>query len=79
MGALSIWHTLILASVVLLVFGGRGKVSDLMGDIAGGIRSFRKGLNEPGDGRTIAAPRKKSVGCARELPHPRNHSACLSE
>jgi sec-independent protein translocase protein TatA len=47
MGALSIWHVLILAMAALLMFGGRGKVSDLMGDVAKGIRSFRAGLNEP--------------------------------
>jgi sec-independent protein translocase protein TatA len=33
----------------VLLFGGRGKISDLMGDVARGIRSFRKGLNEPDD------------------------------
>ena len=47
MGALSIWHVLIMATVALLLFGGRGKVSDLMGDVAKGIRSFRAGLNDP--------------------------------
>lgn len=47
MGALSIWHILILAIIVLLLFGGRGKISDLMGDVAKGIKSFREGLNDP--------------------------------
>ncbi len=47
MGALSIWHILILAIIVMLLFGGRGKISDLMGDVAKGIKSFREGLNEP--------------------------------
>ena len=47
MGSLSIWHILILALIALVLFGGRGKVSDLMGDVAKGIRSFRAGLNEP--------------------------------
>ena len=47
MGALSIWHVLILAMAALLLFGGRGKVSDLMGDFGKGIRSFRTGLNDP--------------------------------
>ena len=46
MGGLSIWHILILAVVVLLLFGGRGKISDLMGDVAKGIKSFRQGLND---------------------------------
>lgn len=46
MGGLSIWHILILALVAVLLFG-RGKISDMMGDVAKGIRQFRKGLNEP--------------------------------
>ncbi|MGH2342632.1 twin-arginine translocase TatA/TatE family subunit [Segnochrobactraceae bacterium EtOH-i3] len=40
---LSFWHILILALVVVLLFG-RGKISDLMGDVAKGIKSFKKGL-----------------------------------
>jgi sec-independent protein translocase protein TatA len=47
MGSLSIWHILILASIMLVLFGGRGKVSDLMGDVGKGIKSFRAGLNDP--------------------------------
>ena len=46
MGTLSIWHILILVIVALLLFGGRGKLSDLMGDVAKGITSFRKGLRD---------------------------------
>ena len=53
MGALSIWHILILAVVALLLFGGRGKISDLMGDVAKGVRSFRQGLNDPEDAKVI--------------------------
>ncbi|MBV8683418.1 MAG: twin-arginine translocase TatA/TatE family subunit [Caulobacteraceae bacterium] len=44
MGSLSPWHILLLALVVLLVFGGRGKLSGIMGDAAKGIRAFRDGL-----------------------------------
>lgn len=46
MGSLSIWHWIVVIAVVLLLFG-RGKISDLMGDVAKGIKSFRAGLNEP--------------------------------
>ncbi|HUJ03628.1 MAG TPA: twin-arginine translocase TatA/TatE family subunit [Rhizomicrobium sp.] len=61
MGALSIWHILILAIVAVLLFGGRGKISDLMGDVAKGIRSFRQGLNEPGENEKprVIPPEKK--------------------
>jgi sec-independent protein translocase protein TatA len=47
MGGLSIWHILIVAMIAVLLFGGRGKISELMGDVAKGIKSFRKGLSEP--------------------------------
>ncbi|MEE8309951.1 MAG: twin-arginine translocase TatA/TatE family subunit [Hyphomicrobium sp.] len=43
---LSAWHLLILALVALLVFGGSGRISSIMGDMAKGIKSFKKGLSE---------------------------------
>ena len=46
MGSLSIWHWLIVLAVVLILFGGGGKISKLMGDFGKGLRSFKKGLNE---------------------------------
>ena len=44
MGTFGPIHWLIVAVVVLLLFGGRGKLSGLMGDAAKGIRAFRDGL-----------------------------------
>jgi sec-independent protein translocase protein TatA len=44
MGSLSIWHWLIVLVIVALLFGGRGKLSGLMGDAAKGIKAFREGL-----------------------------------
>ncbi len=46
MGSFSIWHLLILGAIALVLFGGRGKVSDLMGDFGKGVNSFKKGLAE---------------------------------
>ena len=46
MGSLSIWHLFIVLAVVLLLFGGRGKISQIMGDFAKGINAFKKGLKE---------------------------------
>ena len=46
MGGLSIWHWLIVIVVIALLFGGRGKLSGLMGDAAMGIRAFRDGLKD---------------------------------
>ena len=45
MGSFSIWHWLIVLAVVLLLFG-RGKIPELMGDVAKGIKSFKKGMAE---------------------------------
>jgi len=53
MGGLSIWHLLLFAAVALLLFGGRFKISELMGDVGKGIKSFRQGLNDPEDAKTI--------------------------
>ena len=46
MGGLSPWHLIIVALVVLVVFGGRGKLSSIMGDAAKGIKAFRDGLKD---------------------------------
>jgi sec-independent protein translocase protein TatA len=45
MGSLSIWHWILVLVVVLLLFG-RGKISELMGDMAQGIKAFKKGMSE---------------------------------
>jgi sec-independent protein translocase protein TatA len=45
MGSMSIWHWIVVIAVVLLLFG-RGKISDLMGDVASGIKAFKKGMKE---------------------------------
>ena len=58
MGSLSIWHWMIVLAVGLLLFGGRGKVSELMGDFAKGIKSFKKGLSEDEPTETKSEPIK---------------------
>ena len=45
MGSFSIWHWLVVLIVVLLLFG-RGKISEVMGDMAKGVKSFKKGLSD---------------------------------
>ena len=49
---MSIWKILIIAGIVMLVFG-RGKVSELMGDVAKGIKSFKKGMAEDENEPTV--------------------------
>jgi sec-independent protein translocase protein TatA len=45
MGGLSIWHWLVVGLIVMLLFG-KGRFSDMMGDVAKGIKSFKKGMAE---------------------------------
>jgi sec-independent protein translocase protein TatA len=60
MGGFSLWHWLIVGLVILLLFG-KGRFSDMMGDVAKGLKSFKKGMSEDdepaprrlGDERTI--------------------------
>ncbi len=44
----SIWQIMIVVILLVLLFG-RGKISSLMGDVAKGIKSFKKGMNEDPD------------------------------
>ena len=46
MGSFSWIHWLLVILAVLLLFGGRGKISELMGDFASGIKAFKKGMAE---------------------------------
>lgn len=64
MGSMSIWHWLVVAVIVLLLFG-RGKIPELMGDVAKGIKSFKAGMKddevakkeiEAKAGETVAKP-----------------------
>ena len=57
MGGMSIWHWIVVVVVVLLLFG-RGKISELMGDMAQGIKAFKKGMTE--DEKTTAAEPPKT-------------------
>ncbi len=45
MGSFSIWHWLVVGILVLLLFG-KGRFSDMMGDVAKGLKSFKKGMSE---------------------------------
>jgi len=54
MGSFSIWHWLVVGILVLLLFG-KGRFSDMMGDVAKGIKSFKKGMTE--DDVPPAAPK----------------------
>ncbi|HYM03825.1 MAG TPA: twin-arginine translocase TatA/TatE family subunit [Stellaceae bacterium] len=46
MGSFSLFHWIIVIAVVALLFGGRGKISGLMGDFAKGIKAFKSGMKD---------------------------------
>jgi sec-independent protein translocase protein TatA len=55
MGGFSLWHWLIVGVIILLLFG-KGRFSDMMGDVAKGLKSFKKGISED-DEPPVAARR----------------------
>jgi sec-independent protein translocase protein TatA len=65
MGSLSIWHWIIVIGVVLLLFG-RGKISELMGDVAQGIKAFKKGMSD--DDTVQAEPKADPFRSIDHLP-----------
>ena len=68
MGSFSIWHWLIVLVIVLLVFG-RGKIPELMGDMAKGIKSFKKGMSDDEaaeDARTVEHRADEAMKSAKE-------------
>jgi sec-independent protein translocase protein TatA len=75
MGSFSIWHWIIVIAVVLLLFG-RGKISDLMGDVAQGIKAFKKGMADD-DTKPEKADEKKIDHQATQAaaPQPETHKA----
>ena len=69
MGSMSIIHWIILGAVLLLFFGGKNKISDVMGDVAKGIKSFKKGLSEDDEPKTPARP-IEPVRTMDQFPQP---------
>ena len=61
MGAFSIWHWLILLVVVLVLFGGGGKISRMMGDFGKGLNAFKKGIKEEASEAPAASAENKSI------------------
>ena len=58
MGGFSIWHWLVVGVLVLLLFG-KGRFSDMMGDVAKGIKSFKKGMSEEDEAAAAAKPAQR--------------------
>ena len=66
MGGFSLWHWLIVGLVILLLFG-KGRFSDMMGDVAKGLKSFKKGMTEDEEGPPEPARR---LGDDRTIDQP---------
>ncbi len=56
MGSMSIWHWLVVLAVGLLLFGGRGKLTNVMGDFAKGIKAFKAGMKEEDETAATVPP-----------------------
>jgi sec-independent protein translocase protein TatA len=70
MGSFSIWHWLVVGILVLLLFG-KGRFSEMMGDVAKGLKSFKKGMSEedeprPADRRVEALDKPRTVTTEKE-------------
>ena len=74
MGGLSLPHLLILALVVLVLFG-RGRISEMMGDFGKGIKSFKAGMNEETDRPATPPPAQLSAPPAAPAPHQQPETA----
>ena len=78
MGTFSIWHWLIVLVVVLVLIGGGGKISRLMGDFGKGLKSFKKGMKEE-EAEAVPEEGKKALKSeqAEEVskPEPKKNEA----
>ncbi len=67
MGSFSVWHWLIVLAVVLLLFGGRGKISQLMGDFGKGLNAFKKGVGAGPEETPQAQPGQQPGDTAKPI------------
>lgn len=75
--SIGFWQILLIAALVILLFG-RGKISGLMGDVAQGIKSFRKGMKDDDDKAAsnpdlLELEAEKRENAANAKPKERQH------
>lgn len=68
MGSFSIWHWLIVLVVVLVLFGGRGRISQIMGDFGKGLKSFKKSMSDDEEPMADLEPDKEPRRPMTALP-----------
>jgi len=67
MGGLSLWHWLVVIAVIAVLFGGKGKIANVMGDFAKGIKAFKQGMKEDETAEAETPPKvtaQQSAGAA---------------
>jgi sec-independent protein translocase protein TatA len=78
MGGFSLWHILIFAVILLLLFGGN-RFSAMMGDVAKGLKSFKKGMSEDDEPKSDQSkPRRiddRPIDVTPEPPRPAEPTA----
>ena len=70
MGGLSLWHWLVVIVIVLLLFG-KGRISDMMGDLGKGLKSFKQGMAEDEAPKKPEPPRAIEDRPIDVTPEPR--------
>jgi sec-independent protein translocase protein TatA len=60
-GWTGIWQWVVVLAIVLLLFGGRGKISALMGDFGKGLKAFKKGVKDQTEGAEVADDPAKAI------------------
>jgi sec-independent protein translocase protein TatA len=78
MGGLSIWHWLVVGVIILLLFG-KGRFSEMMGDVAKGLKSFKKGMSEEDNPPAAAPPPRLTEAKTVDAPAERIHEADPAE
>ena len=81
MGGLSLWHWLVVGVVILLLFG-KGRFSDMMGDVAKGLKSFKKGMTEDDEAehaKAAAAPPQRIETAKVAEPEPAREARPVDE
>ena len=67
MGGFSIWHILLVAIILLLLFGGN-RFSSMMGDVAKGLKSFKQGMADEEDDKRRGYDEQRRNEPPRQLP-----------
>jgi sec-independent protein translocase protein TatA len=76
MGGFSLWHWLVVGVIILLLFG-KGRFSDMMGDVAKGLKSFKKGMTEDEDASAAPAAPPRRIEGERIVDTPAERSRTL--